>query len=167
MLFKPFTKGSGWFTYILIITLHPITLVSVNDATFLSDEISVFWCHQEVFDGFASFEEYLNAILLTSVFNTFTQAFNIWNSYVCSSFMGLVLPLSPLFLLLDCLCTMVFFCALFKAHFGYLHAVRACLMWSCSFSRCSLVEQTSFALWNKVLMTLYFAAMAWWLSHWR
>ena len=79
----------------------------------------------------------------------------------------LLLPLSPLFLLLDCLCAMVFFYALFKAHFGYLHTVRACLMWSCSFTRCCLVEQTSFALWNKVLMTLYFADMAWWLSHWR
>ena len=37
MLFKPFTKGSGWFSYILILTLHPITLVSIDDATFLSD----------------------------------------------------------------------------------------------------------------------------------
>ena len=43
-------------------------------------------------------------------------------------FMGLLLlPLSPLFWLLDCLCTMVFLCALFKAHFGYLQAVREAL----------------------------------------
>ena len=34
MLFKPFTKGSGSLSYILILTLHPITLVPVNDATF-------------------------------------------------------------------------------------------------------------------------------------
>ena len=34
MLFKPFTKGSGWFSYVLILTLQPITLVSVDDATF-------------------------------------------------------------------------------------------------------------------------------------
>ena len=46
-------------------------------------------CHQEVFDGFASFEEYLNAILLTNVFDTFTQAFDVWNSYVGSSFYGI------------------------------------------------------------------------------
>ena len=37
MLFKPFTKGSGWFSYVLILTLQPITLVSVDDATFLSN----------------------------------------------------------------------------------------------------------------------------------
>ena len=54
MFFEPFTKGSGSFSYILLITLHPITLVSINDAIFLSDQISVFGCHQEVFDGFAS-----------------------------------------------------------------------------------------------------------------
>ena len=89
MFFEPFTKGSGSFSYILLITLHPITLVSINDAIFLSDQISVFGCHQEVFDGFASFEEYLNAILLACLFDTFTQAFDIWNSYVCSSFYGI------------------------------------------------------------------------------
>ena len=86
MLFEPFPKGSGWFTYILIITLHPITLVSIYDTTFLSDEIFIFWCHQEVFDGFASFEENLNAIFLASIFDTFPQAFDVWHSYVCSSF---------------------------------------------------------------------------------
>ena len=48
----------------------------------------------------------------------------------------LLFPISPLFLFLDCLCDMVFFCALFKAHLGYLHVVKACLMWSCSFTRC-------------------------------
>ena len=30
MLFKPLTKGSGWLSYILILTLHPITLVPVR-----------------------------------------------------------------------------------------------------------------------------------------
>ena len=89
MLFKPFTKGSGWFSYLLIIALHPITLVPVNDATFLSNQISFFGCHHEVFNGFASFEEYLNAIFLTSVFDTFTQAFDVWNTYIGSSFYGI------------------------------------------------------------------------------
>ena len=66
--------------------LHPITLVPVDDATFLSNQISVFGCHQEVFDGFASFEEYLNTIFFTSVFDTSPQAFDVWNSYIGSSF---------------------------------------------------------------------------------
>ena len=66
---------------------------------------------------------------------------------------------------LDCLRTLVFFPTLFKAHLGYLHNVRACWIWSCSSFSCCFVEHTSFALWNKVLMTLYLADIEWWLSH--
>ena len=154
MLFKPFTKGSSWFSYLLIIALHPITLVPVNDATFLSNQISFFGCHHEVFNGFASFEEYLNAIFLTSVFDTFTQAFDVWNTYIGSSFYGIGVASQSLVFVSGLFVNHCLLLYSVKAHFGYLHAVRACLMWSCSSSRCCLVEQTSFALWNKVLMTL-------------
>ena len=75
----------------------------------------------------------------------------------------LAVNLFPLFL--DCIWTLVFFLILFKAHLWYLHDERACWMCSCSSSSCCLVEHISFALWNNVLMTHYFAEMAWWLSH--
>ena len=44
------------------------------------------YCHQEVLDGFASFEKYLNTISFAYVLDTFPQAFDVRNSYVCSSF---------------------------------------------------------------------------------
>ena len=76
-----------------------------------------------------------------------------------------LLSFSFLPLFLDCVRTMVFFSTLFNAHLGYWHNERACWMCCCSSSSCCLVEQTSFALWNNVLMTLYLAEIAWWLFH--
>ena len=54
---------------------HPITLVPIDDTTFLSNKISVLGCHQEVLDGFACFEKYLNTISFAYVIDTFPQAF--------------------------------------------------------------------------------------------
>ena len=85
MLLKPLTKCPGCFSYILFITFHPVTLEPIDDATLLSNVISVFGCHQEVFDGLAPSKVDLYAILLTSVFETFTQAFAVRNSYIGSS----------------------------------------------------------------------------------
>ena len=85
MLFKPLTKCPGCFSYILIFTFHHVTLKHINDATLLSNVISIFGCHQEVFYGLAPSKVDLYAILLASVFKTFTQAFAVRNSYVGSS----------------------------------------------------------------------------------
>ena len=78
----------SWLT--LLYTLHHILpchtyAIPIDDATLLGDVISVFGCHQEVFDGLASSKIDLYAILLTSVFETFTQAFAVRNSYIGSS----------------------------------------------------------------------------------
>ena len=48
-----------------------------------------------------------------------------------------------------------------------------CILWGLVWCGLALspgvawLNKLSFALWNKVLMTLYFADIAWWLSHWR
>ena len=42
MFFEPLSKSSRGFTSVFLITLHPVTLVSVNDSTFLLDDILVF-----------------------------------------------------------------------------------------------------------------------------
>ena len=57
------------------------------------------------------------------------------------------------------------FSILSKAHLGYLHWVRAVLMWSISLWRNSGLLHTVLALWVRVLITLNFAEMWWWLSH--
>ena len=44
--------------------------------------VSIFGCHQEVFDGLASSEVDLYAIFLTGAFKTFAEAFAVGNSYV-------------------------------------------------------------------------------------
>ena len=90
ILFKPLTKCPGCFTYILIFTFHPVTLIPINDATLLSNVISIFGFHQEVFYGLAPSEIDLYAILLASVFKTFTKALAVRNSYVGSSGVRLV-----------------------------------------------------------------------------
>ena len=57
--------------------------------------------------------------------------------------------------------------ALFMAHVGYLHLVRA--LKRCSSSSCNSwsVEHTVDALWNRVPATLYLEGIVWWLPHWR
>ena len=69
-----------------------------------------------------------------------------------------------LFLFVLLLCLLVNF-ALFKAHGGYLHLLRALLRWSSSSFSSWLLEQTVLALCLKVLMTLNLAERWWWLSH--
>ena len=56
MFFEPPSKCSGEFSYILLITLHPVTFISVYDSTLFEDGIFVLWSHKEVFDGHPSFE---------------------------------------------------------------------------------------------------------------
>ena len=82
MLFKPLTKCPGCFSYILFITFHPVTLEPMDDATVLSNVISVFGCHQEVFDGLAPSKVDLYAILLTSVFETSMWVLGTLSSWV-------------------------------------------------------------------------------------
>ena len=45
---EPFTKSSWGLSNIFLITVHPVTLVSVDDSTLLLDWIFVFGSHQEV-----------------------------------------------------------------------------------------------------------------------
>ena len=82
MFLEPLSKCSGWFTYIFIITLHPVAFESVDDSTSILDRILVFWSHQEVFDCFTSFEVYLYPMVVTSSLETFTEPSLIWNSDV-------------------------------------------------------------------------------------
>ena len=69
-----------------------------------------------------------------------------------------------LLFLFDVIGALVFFFILYKAHSQYLHLVRT--FWRCSSScNCCWLEHTAYALQYSVLITLYFADMAWWPSH--
>ena len=165
-----FSKNPCWFTYILLITFQPFTLVPVYDVTLFSHGILVFWCHQVVFDCFASSK--VNLVCHVS----YICFWNFHWGLLC------MLLLWCSFWWLTWTCCLVHFCScfycfwmvqehlifcliLFKAQLGYLQDMSAFWRGSCFSSMCCLVEHTSLALWNNVLMTLYLAVMAWWLSH--
>ena len=72
MFFEPLSKGSGGLSYILLITLHSITFVSIDDPTLFQHRILILGDHQEVFDGDTSSKVYLYPMFVASSFHTFT-----------------------------------------------------------------------------------------------
>ena len=56
MFFEPLFKHPWGFSNVFLITVHPITFISADDPTLLHDWIFIFWGHQEVLDGIASFK---------------------------------------------------------------------------------------------------------------
>ena len=54
MFLEPLSKSSRGLSNILLITVHPVTMITVDDSTLFLDWIFVLWRHQEVLDGSAS-----------------------------------------------------------------------------------------------------------------
>ena len=67
---------------IFIITVYPVTLVPVNDPTFLEKWIFVFWGHKVISDGMTTFQMYINPISPANVFIAFTESLMVWNHNV-------------------------------------------------------------------------------------
>ena len=51
-----------------------MTLISVDDSTFVEDVVFILGSHQEVFDGESSFQMHMDSIFLASSFETFTKS---------------------------------------------------------------------------------------------
>ena len=81
MFLEPFTKSAWGLSNIFLITIHPVTLVSVDDSTLLLDWIFVFGSHQKVLDCGASFEEHLYPKLSANVLDALTQSTVIRYNY--------------------------------------------------------------------------------------
>ena len=62
--------------------LHPVTLVSIDDSTFLLYRFFIFGSHQEVFDGSTSFKVHLYPIFAANLLYALTQPTVIRNHYV-------------------------------------------------------------------------------------
>ena len=97
MFFKPLFKISCWLSYIYIITIHPVTFISIYDSTFFKDWIFFLWSHEEVFDGMTYFKMYLYPIFLASSFEALTQPLMVrynsvwfWHSAVVRSWLVVV-----------------------------------------------------------------------------
>ena len=67
---------------IFIITIHPVTLISIDDPILLLDWISVFRSHQEVLDGGASLAIHLYHKLSANVLNALTESTIVWYHYI-------------------------------------------------------------------------------------
>ena len=68
VLFEPLCNISGGLSYILLITLHSITFVSIDDPTLFQHWILVLGGHQEVFDVDSSSENTCTPCLLQVLF---------------------------------------------------------------------------------------------------
>ena len=66
----------------LVITVHPTTLVYVNDTTLLLNRGLIFLIHQEVFDGGRSFKVSLHSMFAANNLQILTQPSVVWNYYV-------------------------------------------------------------------------------------
>ena len=79
MFFQPLFKIPSSLTNILIITINPVTLIPVNDPTFFVYWVFVLWGHEVVLDGLATFQVYINPILLENVFVALTEPLMVWD----------------------------------------------------------------------------------------
>ena len=73
MFLEPLTKHPWGFSNVFLITVHPITPVSVDDPTFLHNWIFVLGDHQEVLDGIASFKIDLHSMSAAYFLQALTQ----------------------------------------------------------------------------------------------
>ena len=166
---EPLSKSSWWLSYVFIITVHPVAFVPVDDATLLCDGIFVFRSHPEAFDGITSLAVHLYPMYSAYIFYVFTQLFYIWDHHIGPLIDSCCIgtDVSSLFFWSCCVGALIFIFTLFRAHIGYLFSSRTLCRWSSSFSNSWELEHTALALWCNVFTTPYFAAMVWWLSHYR
>ena len=82
MFLESLSKSSWGLTNIFLITLHPVTFISIYDSTPLLDRILIFGSHQEVFDGGSSFKVHLHPMTTAHLLEAFTEPSVIWNNYV-------------------------------------------------------------------------------------
>ena len=82
MFLEPFSKSSRGLSNIFLITIHPVTTISVDDSTLLLDWISIFGSHQEVLDTSASLAIHLYPKLFANVLDVLTETTIIWYHYI-------------------------------------------------------------------------------------
>ena len=81
---EPFPKCSLGFSNIFLITVHPVTMISVDDPTLFLDGILVLRSHWEVLDGSASFTMYLHLKFFANVFDTLAEPSIVRYHYIGS-----------------------------------------------------------------------------------
>ena len=165
MFFKSFTKCPWWLSYILLITLNPPTMVTVNDTVLIVHNIFNLWWHQDVFKCLSP--------LKCTVAPCFPHMF--LNFYLClvhmvsqcgiflTGYLDVGVCFFFSFLFFSCCCRNIFLIA----HLEYLHRPSTSSRWFNSLLSDCGVEQMVCALCVKVLITLYLADKLWLPSHGR
>ena len=77
---EPLSKSSWGLSNVFLITLHPVTFVSIYDSTSLLDRILIFGSHKEVFDGGTSFKVHLHPMITVHLLEAFTEPSVTWKS---------------------------------------------------------------------------------------
>ena len=90
VFFEPLSKCSWEISNVFLITFHPVTFVPMYDSTFLLDGILIFWSHQEILDGIASFKVDLHSMFtecyLYTLFSTHAGYLHLVSAcFKCSS----------------------------------------------------------------------------------
>ena len=79
MLFEPFSKGSGRFSYMFFSTPLFFALISIYDSTLAVYRIFVLGSHKQVFDCLSSFKVNLHPIFAACFLYSFTEALMVWH----------------------------------------------------------------------------------------
>ena len=82
MFFEPLCKGSRGFTNVILITVNPATLKSIDDPTLLRIGSLSFGAIRRAFDGSTSFEVHLYTMFVTGLFKALTHTLVIGYHHV-------------------------------------------------------------------------------------
>ena len=82
MFLVPLLQHPRYFFNVLLPTVYGCALVIIYYCTFLLLEVLVLRPDQYLFEGPVTSEVSLNSILVTGVFDAFSQALNTWDDYV-------------------------------------------------------------------------------------
>ena len=127
VFFVSFTKGTGGFPYVFIITAKVTTLIPIDGITLVDYRVFVPGGDQEVLDCTTTFELSLDAIATTDLFDTFTKTLCVGMTMLPLLLTSLVVTgvpvvpwlLTPSIASLEDLLSL--FSTLYKAYLGYLH----------------------------------------------
>ena len=164
MFFIPFSKHSRWFPYVLIFTVNPVTPEPVNHTVLLCGAIFIFCDTSKFFMVVPSlkctcipylWQMFLKLSLVPLVYGT-----TVWHFFLVDGGLCLFLVVLSGW----CCC---FWRMLFMVQLGYFHCLRTSSRCCSSLFNNSGVVCTVLALYIRVLITLYFDARLWLLSHCR
>ena len=158
MFLVSLSKSSSRLPYILFITVNLSTCITVYHTALTCDVVLILGWYQYILQSLTSLKMYIHPMLLADVLHTLSYALWVWHHNVTFGRKSVTRGCFFFF----CWCFLKIFLI---AHVGYLHCTSTFSRCCSSCSANSGVELMVRALCERVLITLYLAAMLWLLSH--